>query len=131
MAEFNNLKICRSIQFKELNLESGDSQDNVSINLSHKNNIASILIDNSNNFIIKHNNVDILKFNNTGQLNISDIENLKYQLLQQRILISNLQYEMNNLKVFNNELKHFIHAFKESIYIDNNNIEYNYNELLK
>lgn len=132
MAEFNNLKICQSVKFRELNLVSSNTQDSISINLNHKENKSSILIDNSNNFIIKHNNIDVLKINKSGQLNLIEIDNLKYELKQQRLLITNLLYELNNIKTFNNELKYFINALKEGIYIDNNNnLEYNYNELLK
>ena len=51
-------------------------------------------------------------------------------ITEQQNQINILKTEINSLKNYINELKNFITVFKESVYIDNNGQEFNYNNLI-
>lgn len=69
-----------------------------------------------------------LKINN-NVVNLENLNNLNI-ITDQQNQINILQAQINSLNLYIQELKNFIAVFKESVYIDNNGQEFNYNNLI-
>jgi hypothetical protein len=86
--------------------------------------------------IVKNGELFIKDINMTGNLkinnNVVNFENLNNLniITEQQNQITLLQNQINSLNLYIQELKNFINVFKESVYIDNNGQEFNYNNLI-